>query len=188
MTPEAQAPVHGGVPRMAVVIPIFKQPALAVEAIESVLAQKTALAVMQGGAGDTLDLTALNDVMHPPALTVESIARHYSWADVMLLPSKFEGVPLSILEAQQFGCAVLATKVGAIPEIVEDGRTGFLFPNELDEPALVGMMLERLIELQANRDRLLEVARAAAGRGLEKTWAAAFAPFAEFIETLVRNG
>ena len=42
LTLETKATVHGGVPRMAVVIPIFKQPALAVEAIESVLAQKTA--------------------------------------------------------------------------------------------------------------------------------------------------
>ncbi len=145
-------------------------------------------AVLRDGAGRAPDLTALSGVMHPPALTAESIARHYSWADVMLLPSKFEGVPLSILEAQQFGCVVLATNVGAIPEIVDDGKTGFLFPNELTHAELVGMMLEKLIELQADRGALLDVARASARRGLEQTWTVGFAPLAKFIEALVRNG
>ena len=53
----------------------------------------------------------------------------YAWADAVLLPSRFEGVPLIVLEAQRFGCAVVATDVGATAEAIEDGADGFLVPH-----------------------------------------------------------
>ena len=47
-------------------------------------------------------------------------------ADFVLLPSTSEGLPLTILEAQATGAVVLAAPTAGIPEVVEDGRTGFL--------------------------------------------------------------
>jgi glycosyltransferase involved in cell wall biosynthesis len=47
-------------------------------------------------------------------------------ADMLLLPSTNEGLPLSILEAQASKALVLAAPTAGIPEIVEDGKTGFL--------------------------------------------------------------
>jgi glycosyltransferase involved in cell wall biosynthesis len=49
-------------------------------------------------------------------------------ADVFLLPSTHEGLPLSILEAQASKVPVLAAPTGGIPEVVIDGETGFLHP------------------------------------------------------------
>ncbi len=49
-------------------------------------------------------------------------------ADVVLLPSTSEGLPLTLLEAQASGTPVIAAPTAGIPEIVEDGRTGFLVP------------------------------------------------------------
>jgi len=46
--------------------------------------------------------------------------------DVLLLPSTAEGLPLSILEAQASKVAVVAAPTAGIPEIIEDGATGFL--------------------------------------------------------------
>ena len=48
--------------------------------------------------------------------------------DVFALPSLSEGLPLSLLEALALQKPVVATNVGGIPEIVEDGVTGFLVP------------------------------------------------------------
>lgn len=47
-------------------------------------------------------------------------------ADMVLLPSTSEGLPLTILEAQATGAIVLAAPTAGIPEVVEHGRTGFL--------------------------------------------------------------
>jgi sugar transferase (PEP-CTERM/EpsH1 system associated) len=48
--------------------------------------------------------------------------------EVFILPSLSEGLPLSILEALALQKPVVATNVGGIPEIVEDGVTGYLVP------------------------------------------------------------
>ena len=47
-------------------------------------------------------------------------------ADMLLLPSTSEGLPLTILEAQAAGAIVLAAPTAGIPEVVDDARTGFL--------------------------------------------------------------
>lgn len=47
-------------------------------------------------------------------------------ADVYILPSYKEGVPISILEAMSYGLPIVATAVGGIPEIVIDGDNGLL--------------------------------------------------------------
>ena len=47
-------------------------------------------------------------------------------ADMVLLPSTSEGLPLTILEAQASGAIVLAAPTAGIPEVIEHGRTGYL--------------------------------------------------------------
>jgi glycosyltransferase involved in cell wall biosynthesis len=49
-------------------------------------------------------------------------------ADVFLLPSTKEGLPLSILEAQACKVPVMAAATAGVPEVVQDGETGFLIP------------------------------------------------------------
>lgn len=56
------------------------------------------------------------------------IERILSKAHIFALPSKWEGFPLSILEAMRAGLPVVASDVGGVSEAVEDGRTGFLIP------------------------------------------------------------
>lgn len=64
-------------------------------------------------------------LIHLKGLTMNphDILPNYS---VFVLPSKFEGLPLAVLEAIEAGLVVVASNVGGIPEIIEDGKIGFL--------------------------------------------------------------
>ncbi|HOW08744.1 MAG TPA: glycosyltransferase [Bacteroidales bacterium] len=54
------------------------------------------------------------------------LLNEYSKHDILILPSYCEGLPQVILESMAKGCLVIATKVGGIPSIIEDGYNGFL--------------------------------------------------------------
>lgn len=73
-------------------------------------------------------------------------------ADVCVLPSRREGLPMVALEAQAAGCPLIAAAVGGVPEVVEHDVTGWLFAPG-DVPALAAA-LERLLDDEELRDRL----------------------------------
>jgi L-malate glycosyltransferase len=73
-------------------------------------------------------------------------------SDVLALASRMESFGLVLAEAGYCGLPVVATAVGGIPEVVEDGATGLLVPPE-DPPALAAA-LARLIDDPGYRERL----------------------------------
>jgi glycosyltransferase involved in cell wall biosynthesis len=77
--------------------------------------------------------------------------------DVLVLPSGWEGSPMSVLEAMAAGKAVVATAVGGVPELIEDGRTGLLVP--AGDIAHLGAALERLCIDSQSRARLGQAAQ-----------------------------
>lgn len=72
--------------------------------------------------------------------------------DVFVLPSRFEGLPLAVLEAMLAERPVVASDVGSVPEAVHDGDTGLLVPPE-DPVALAGA-IRRLLEEPELRARM----------------------------------
>lgn len=73
-------------------------------------------------------------------------------AEVFCLPSHAEGMSMAVLEAMAAGKAVVATRVGAIPEVIVDGENGLLAPPR-DGAALAGV-LARALDDAALRERL----------------------------------
>lgn len=62
--------------------------------------------------------------------------QHLSAMDVFALTSRSEGMPLSVIEAWSSGAAVVASRVGGLPEMIDDGRTGLLYDfGKESEPA-----------------------------------------------------
>jgi glycosyltransferase involved in cell wall biosynthesis len=59
---------------------------------------------------------------------VKDIKRVYHSIDYLVIPSLTEGLPYVLLEAMASGIPVLATSVGDIPLLVQDGHTGYLIP------------------------------------------------------------
>ncbi|HUQ27154.1 MAG TPA: glycosyltransferase family 4 protein [Usitatibacter sp.] len=78
-----------------------------------------------------------------------------SGADVMVLPSYSEGLPYALLESMAAGVPVIATPVGAIPDVVSDGIHGFLVPPR-DGKAIA----EALAVLAGDREKLSWMSRA----------------------------
>jgi glycosyltransferase involved in cell wall biosynthesis len=54
--------------------------------------------------------------------------RFFYMSDYFVLPTYHEAMPMTILEALSYGKPVLSTPVGSIPEVIEPGKNGFLFP------------------------------------------------------------
>ena len=90
-------------------------------------------------------------------------------ADVFCLPSHFEGLPMSIIEAMLTGLPVVATAIRGPREQVVDGVTGYLVPFDGATPdamvAPLAAALSRLAEAPARRAALGEAGRA---RALER--------------------
>jgi glycosyltransferase involved in cell wall biosynthesis len=75
----------------------------------------------------------------------------YAASDLILLTSDNEGMPVSLIEAGLAGLPAVATAVGSVAEVVEDGRTGLLAPCDAGHLA---RSVVRLLRDDALRHRL----------------------------------
>jgi glycosyltransferase involved in cell wall biosynthesis len=97
-----------------------------------------------------LDLTG--KVRFIGRLPNSEVATLLSGLDIFAMPSRREEWGVAAAEASAGGLAVVATRVGGIPEIVVDGETGLLVPPQ--DPSALAKALERLIADPGLRSRL----------------------------------
>jgi glycosyltransferase involved in cell wall biosynthesis len=82
----------------------------------------------------------------------EEVARLYDWSQVLVLSSRSEGTPMVIMEAMAKARAVIAPRLTAIPEMVAEGRTGYLF--RPGDPRDLAHRLARLLDQPQDLVRL----------------------------------
>jgi glycosyltransferase involved in cell wall biosynthesis len=92
--------------------------------IHELLEATEGMKLVAAGDGPLRELvpSALGFVPH------DELVRLYEKAAVVVCASHGEGLPLCVIEAMAFGRPVVATRVGGIPQLVQDGRTGYLVP------------------------------------------------------------
>jgi|SRR4051794_15654677 colanic acid/amylovoran biosynthesis glycosyltransferase len=90
-------------------------------------------------------------------LSEQDTLRQIAAADILVLPSFMEGLPIVLMEAMAMGTAVIASRVAGIPELVEDEKSGLLFtPSDWDALA---ECIRRLVDDAGLREKLAERGR-----------------------------
>jgi glycosyltransferase involved in cell wall biosynthesis len=118
----------------------------------------------------------------------EDKVRLLAAADVMMLPSYAEGLPYALLEAMAGGIPVIATPVGAIPDVVTDGIHGFLVPPR-DGKAIA----EALAVMSGDRERISWMSRACRRRigaaySIDRVAAELATRYAQLVDGFVMSG
>jgi glycosyltransferase involved in cell wall biosynthesis len=74
----------------------------------------------------------------------EDIPELMAACNLVGLPSRWEGLPLSLLEAMAAGKPVVACQVGGVPEVIQDGKEGYLVPPE--KPEAMTLAIEKIFQ------------------------------------------
>ena len=98
----------------------------------------------------------------------EELTKAYEWADVLLLPSHWEGLPLTLIEAARLGVVAIAARVGAVDEAIEDGSTGFLI-DDLPLELFAAATVEALARVAGDPVLLRDIATRAAAQ-MTRNW------------------
>lgn len=139
--------------------------------------------VIPGGSDAAAIARIANTTLLPSTTDRALLARYYTEADVYLLPSRFEGVPLAVIEAMSFANLVVTTDVGATSEFLEHGTSGFLVdPYQSEEE--IAAAVERIIHAIVKKPRQYDdLRKRASAEGRKYLWTDAAADLARVIES-----
>jgi len=109
-----------------------------------------------GVSGPIRDLVARHrlekQILMPGPCTDEELRDHFKQSAIFAMPSLYEGLGLSLQEAQFYGCACVGTRCGGVEDLIQDGDNGLLVP--AGEVAPLATALEKLMSDAALRERL----------------------------------
>lgn len=106
----------------------------------------------------------------PPVFDSAALARHYQEADVLLLLSRGEGLPLAVLEAMAFGVIVITTDGSGTREYVQHGREGFLLDATQSEEELATEACDLIDDIAAYPEKYAAVRVNACFRAMKHSW------------------
>lgn len=132
------------------------------EAWSRISAGRDAVLVLAGGLDDPDgSIRAAVDRAQRVELTgwldAEALQDQLRRAQILVLPSRAENLPLSLLEGMAWGLAPVVTPVGAVPEVVDDGENGMLVP--VGDAGALAQALAGLLDDDARRTGMGDAAR-----------------------------
>ncbi len=118
------------------------------QALPTIFGNQQDLRVFIGGDGQLKEMieASLQEeglttrVDFPGWISHDDLPKYLNQLRLLVLPSYTEGLPNIMLEAMACGTPVLATPVGAIPDVIVDGRTGFIMENNSPECIVVNVI------------------------------------------------
>ena len=111
-------------------------------------------------------------------MTGEPLSQAYASADIFVFPSAMETFGLVVVEAMAAGLPVVASRVGGVRDVVEEGRTGYTFASGDIDGLIAGVR-----QIAVSRERIAEMGRAARAFAETQTWPAMMD---EVIDTYAR--
>lgn len=96
-------------------------------------------------------------------ISSEELERHYRTCDIFVAPSLYESFGLIYIEAMQYGKPVIGCNIGGVPEVIDDGFTGFLV-----EPGESVALADRICELIEDEQKRREMGARARKAVLER--------------------
>jgi glycosyltransferase involved in cell wall biosynthesis len=87
---------------------------------------------------------------------ISDIRGFYADCDLVVMSSRNEGAPIVLLEAMAAGKPVVATRVGGVPDMVEDGVSALLVPS--DDSEALSAAIQQLVDDDGKRDRIAQAA------------------------------
>ena len=121
------------------------------------------------GSGSRASIVEDLGVRWDRSLTSEEVARALDESTVLVLPSRSEGMGRVVVEAHCRGRAVIAARVGGIPDLVRDGENGLVV--EPEDPEALAEALLRVLSDAELATRLGAEARASVRLGSPQIWA-----------------
>jgi len=161
------------------------------KAIQPVLAEKKNLSFFIAGSGELRDVIKAYLETHrlEPKVAFQDwiphdeVPKYLNELKLVVLPSFSEGLPNIILEAMACGTPVLATAVGAIPDLIRDGETGFIIaensPESIARDIIRALSYPKLAEIVSNARALVEK---------EYNYQAAVARYRKILDALLVKG
>jgi glycosyltransferase involved in cell wall biosynthesis len=144
------------------------------------------LHIVLGGPGWETEVRKLKEeglsVSASGYLRTSDLPRLYSALDVYLLTSRVEGGPCTVFEAMACETAVVATRVGAVPEIITDGVNGF--SAEVDD---VDSLVSAIVQLARFPEKKKDIATAARETVCARSWDAVLRPLEDVYDGLIER-